>query len=297
MNEKILQDRLDKIREVINKYGEENFYVSFSGGKDSTVLSVLVDMALPGNNIPRVFADTGIEYNLIREFVYRKASNDTRFHIIKPRLSIIDTLKKVGYPFKSKKHSEFVSIYQKHKTLDNRPGLQHYLHVSDDGVSWSNQHSCPLKLRYQFTEEFTENGIKISDVCCDKLKKEPLLEWQKENKKPYSIIGVMASEGGRRMSAKCTAFKGGKFKALQPLAPLTKEWEDWFIEKYNVEICDIYKTPYNFLRTGCKGCPFAIELQEELDTMEKYFPAERKQCEIIWKPVYDEYRRIGYRLK
>jgi hypothetical protein len=31
--------------------------------------------------------------------------------------------------------------------------------------------------------------------------------------------------------------------------------------------------------------------------MEKYFPSERKQCEVIWKPVYDEYRRIGYRLR
>lgn len=64
-----------------------------------------------------------------------------------------------------------------------------------------------------------------------------------------------------------------------------------------VDICDIYKEPYNFPRTGCKGCPFAINLQEELDILEKYFPAERKQCELIWKPVYDEYRRIGYRLK
>ena len=26
-------------------------------------------------------------------------------------------------------------------------------------------------------------------------------------------------------------------------------------------------------------------------------PNERKQCEIIWKPIYDEYRRINYRLK
>lgn len=30
--------------------------------------------------------------------------------------------------------------------------------------------------------------------------------------------------------------------------------------------------------------------------MEKLLPNERKACEIIWKPVYDEYRRIGYRL-
>jgi hypothetical protein len=38
-----------------------------------------------------------------------------------------------------------------------------------------------------------------------------------------------------------------------------------------------------------------LHLQEELDTIEKFFPAERKQCEYIWKPIYEEYRRIGYR--
>ncbi len=71
-NEFILQDRLQKIRQVIGKYGEENFYVSFSGGKDSTVLSALIDMALPGNKIPRVFSNTGIEYKLILDFVERE---------------------------------------------------------------------------------------------------------------------------------------------------------------------------------------------------------------------------------
>ena len=35
---------------------------------------------------------------------------------------------------------------------------------------------------------------------------------------------------------------------------------------------------------------------EELETLEKYLPEERRQCEYLWKPVYDEYRRIGYRL-
>ena len=81
------------------------------------------------------------------------------------------------------------------------------------------------------------------------------------------------------------------------MVPLTKDWEEWFISKYDIKICDIYKNPYNFERTGCKGCPFARQLQHELDMLEKFFPNERKQCEAIWKPVYDEYRRIGYRLK
>lgn len=72
MNEFLFEDRLQKIRQIIGKYGEENFYLSFSGGKDSTVLSHLIDEALPGNKIPRVYANTGIEYKKIVEFVERE---------------------------------------------------------------------------------------------------------------------------------------------------------------------------------------------------------------------------------
>lgn len=82
-NEFLLQDRLQKIRQIISQYGEENFYISFSGGKDSTVLSALVDMAIPKNKIPRVYANTGIEYKLILDFVERereRASLGTFYH-------------------------------------------------------------------------------------------------------------------------------------------------------------------------------------------------------------------------
>lgn len=81
------------------------------------------------------------------------------------------------------------------------------------------------------------------------------------------------------------------------MSVVTKEWEDWFITEYNVDICDIYYPPYSYERTGCKGCPFAPHLQKELDVLERFFPNERKQCEIIWGPVYEEYRRLNYRLK
>ena len=86
-------------------------------------------------------------------------------------------------------------------------------------------------------------------------------------------------------------------KRFNPLIKVNDEWEEWFIQEYNIELCSLYYEPYNFVRTGCKGCPFSLNLQNDLETMERYFPAERKQCEIIWKPVYDEYRRLGYRLK
>lgn len=84
---------------------------------------------------------------------------------------------------------------------------------------------------------------------------------------------------------------------FNPLFPVSEEFEEWLIEREHIKLCKLYYPPFSFKRTGCKGCPFALDLEEQLETMERCLPAERKQCEIIWKPVYDEYRRIGYRLK
>lgn len=291
-NELLLFDRKIKIQSVIQQYGEENFYISFSGGKDSTTLSALVDMALPDNKIPRVYANTGIELNMIRDFVYDMAKYDDRVVIIKPCIPIKQMLEKDGYPFKSKMHSAYVKKYQykgfKYKSVRAYTGMENTL--SGRPIF----RGCPKKLLYQFTDE---NKLKISDMCCFRLKEEPLKKWCYEHNKLYGIVGIMREEGGRRYNAQCLTFVGKKLKNFQPLAVVSKEWEEWFIHQYNIDICDIYKEPYNFTRTGCKGCPFALNLQSELDALEKFFPLERKQCEIIWKPVYDEYRRLGYRLK
>ena len=70
-----------------------------------------------------------------------------------------------------------------------------------------------------------------------------------------------------------------------------------FIQKYNIQLCKLYYPPFNFRRTGCRGCPFAIDLQKELDLMEELLPLDFKVANRIWKPVYDEYKRIGYRLR
>lgn len=71
---------------------------------------------------------------------------------------------------------------------------------------------------------------------------------------------------------------------------------EWFIKEYDIKLCELYYPPYNFKRTGCKGCPYSIQLQEQLDTMEMFLPKEKQQCEYIWKPIYEEYRRLKYRL-
>lgn len=293
-NELLLQDRCDKIKQVIDKYGEDNFYLSFSGGKDSTVLSWLIDYALPDNKIPRVYANTGIELNMIRDFVFSMAKDDKRVVILKPSVPIRQMLEEEGYPFKSKRHSRYMQTF--YNSGLNCDTIQTYLCKKPSATGkWQNgARRCPKCLEYQFYEELP---FKISHKCCDRLKKDVLRKYEKETGRKYPIIGIMPDEGGQRVTAQCLAFKDNKLKAFQPLVPVTKAWEDWLIEHYDIKICDIYKGPYNFERTGCKGCPFAIDLQHELDILEKYFPVERKQCELIWKPVYEEYRRIGYRLK
>lgn len=287
-NDFILDDRLDKIIQIIKKYGEENFYIAFSGGKDSTVLSELIDLALPTNTIPRVYANTGIELNMIRDFVAEMSVHDKRIEIIKPTNPIKEMLEKEGYPFKSKIHSRCVNLFQIDPDKNMWKG-----YIGKRPEYW-HSNTCPNKLMYQFTDQ---NKLRISDKCCFKLKEEPLTKWALLNKKSIAIIGIMQEEGGRRTKANCLVLSGKKLKKFQPLVPVTKEWEEWLIDRYHIKICDIYKPPYNFKRTGCKGCPFAIGLQHELDTLEKYFPNERKQCEYIWKPVYEEYRRLKYRLK
>ena len=56
-----------RIRSWVNEFGVNGVYVSFSGGKDSTVLLHLVREEFP--DVPAVFIDTGLEYPEIREFV------------------------------------------------------------------------------------------------------------------------------------------------------------------------------------------------------------------------------------
>lgn len=286
-NEFILQDRLGVIRDTIHKYGEENFYISFSGGKDSTVVHHLVDMALPDNKIPRVFSNTGIEFNAIVEFVQERKKEDSRFVMIQPSCNIKKTLEKYGYPFKSKLHSKWVAQYQK---SGRTWAIENYLGEGEKKLF----RPCPDILKYQFTDDFK---LKVSDQCCLKMKEEPVHKWQKENNKPYGILGIMQEEGGRRFNSGCLAFRGGKLKNFQPLAKVTHEWEKWFIDEYKIPLCKLYYEPYNFDRTGCKGCPFALHLENDLQVMKKYFSNEYEQCQIIWQPVYEEYRRIGYRLK
>lgn len=195
-NELLLFDRINVIKDIINKYGADNFYLSFSGGKDSTILHYLVDMAIPNNNIPRVFINTGIEYNYIVDFVKELAEHDDRFVILKPSKPIKITLDTYGYPFKSKEHSLRVNHFNKGT---NANYLQKYL----NGYDYKGKKTtfvCPQILKYQFEERGKYN---YSNRCCYELKKKPVHQWEKENNKTIAITGMRSTEGGNRKRLGC----------------------------------------------------------------------------------------------
>lgn len=98
----------DRIREWVNEYGEDGVYVSFSGGKDSTVLLTIAREMFP--SIKAVYVDTGLEYPEIRDYV-RTWDN---VEWLKPKLTFKQVIEKHGYPFIGKEIAERVGSAQKY---------------------------------------------------------------------------------------------------------------------------------------------------------------------------------------
>ena len=109
LEQKVLMTKA-RIREWVNYYGLEGVYVSFSGGKDSTVLLHIARSIYP--DMKALFVDTGLEYPEIRDFVKTFDNVD----IVKPRLNFKQVIEKYGYPFISKEVAECVSGAKKYLT-------------------------------------------------------------------------------------------------------------------------------------------------------------------------------------
>lgn len=283
----LIDDRIQKIRQIAKDYDLENRgYIAFSGGKDSTVLSDLVDRALPDNKIPRIYSNTGLDYLEIQRFVRQLASEDERIMFLQPRQNIKQMLNEVGYPFKSKFHSHICDIYSR----QGKTGC--VLKYAEPKAN--TPHSCPKVLQDMFNSPLP---FKISEKCCYKLKKEPFKRYEEETGRHIGLTGMRRAEKGLREQLKCLVFDGDKLHRFHPLAPMDDDFIESYINHFQIRLCVLYYAPYGFKRTGCVGCPYERNLQKELDTLEKLLPNERAKAEFIWNPVYTVYREMGYRLK
>lgn len=92
-----------RIREWVDWWGKDHVYVSFSGGKDSTVLLHIV-REMYGDEIPAVFVNTGLEYPEIQRAV-RSYPNVV---ILTPEMNFREVLSQYGYPVISKEVSNCI---------------------------------------------------------------------------------------------------------------------------------------------------------------------------------------------
>ena len=223
-----------RIRDWVD-YWHGDVYVSFSGGKDSTVLKHIVDGMY--DDIPAVFVNTGLEYPEIQKFVRDiKAGKFSCFNpdveIIRPEMRFDEVIKVYGYPVISKEIAERLEYARKGRqwALNCMEGLDKQGNPSDFRKMF-------VKYRHLINAPFD-----ISNKCCTVMKKKPVKAYAKKTgRKP--MIGTMASESTRRRQAweknGCNAFDS-KRPISQPLAFWTEQDVLHYIKQYNVPYCSVY---------------------------------------------------------
>ena len=238
-----------RIKEFYEKYNGQ-VYVAFSGGKDSTVLLHLVRTIYP--NVSAVFCDTGLEYPEIKEFI-KQTSNVIW---LKPKISFFQVIEKYGWPVISKQQSQYIQQFQNalsEKTKETRW----------NGDKW-NQGKISKKWRYLLRAPF-----KISDVCCDIMKTNPVKKFEKKTGlKCYT--GVMAVESNQR-TINYLQFGCNHFDATRPVSTPLAFWLEndiWnYLKKYKIKYSKIYDLGYK--RTGCIFCIFGAHLEKEPNRFQK----------------------------
>lgn len=96
-----------RIREWVRYYGVNGVYISFSGGKDSTVLLHIAREIYP--ELEAVFVNTGLEYPEIQKF----AMSFPNVKVVYPKKTFKQVMAEYGYPLISKTVSHSVGVLRR----------------------------------------------------------------------------------------------------------------------------------------------------------------------------------------
>lgn len=315
----IVSDKSPKLAEdeYIDECYDGQVFVSFSGGKDSTVLLHIAREMYP--DIEAVYVNTGLEYPELQQFV-KTFDNVT---ILRPKMRFDEVIRKYGYPIISKEASE--RVYNARQCLKHMRGgeyryIKHYYQLTG---AFPDTRSATLRdwgffsKRYDFSKwkDLLNVDFNISNRCCNIMKKAPL---NKQSKK--AIVATMAEESQLRLSAwiktGCNAFEHGISK---PMSFWTEQDVLRYIKEYNIPIASIYgdvvygnreSSEYyeNTLfdcgklcttgaqRTGCIFCGYGAHLEKGESRFERLKHTHPRQYEYcleggaydptdgMWKP-------------
>ena len=217
---------MTRIRQWVNEFCEDGVYISFSGGKDSMVLSHLVDRVFPGNQIPRLFVNTGLEFPEIVQFVKK----EPRAVIVRPQMNFKQIIQRWGYPMISKQASKCISEAKNGgKTGTNKlKGINGYEHSKYSLVKWN------AFLR--------DDSPKVSSYCCNIMKKQPAHRYDKETGR-VPMTAEQARESQQReqqwMNHGCNGFDL-KHPKSTPMAFWTENDVLQYIKENGIQIASVY---------------------------------------------------------
>lgn len=250
-------------------------YVSFSGGKDSTVLADLVARFCKryGYKLYLLFVNSGLEYPEIQKFVKTFSEwlrntygIEVQLDIVRPKMRFDEVIKKYGYPVISKEVSNAISSARKsikkgvYSLRLRQLGVEEYeyggLYNSgkfDYEGSVAKSKFTKNKWRFLLDADFES-----SDKCCDVMKKAPAKQYSKETgRKP--MIATMAHESKLReakwMQYGCNAFEKGN-PTSQPMSFWTEQDVLHYIKKYLQQPLDDawenINSPYRTVRKNAR---------------------------------------------
>lgn len=226
-----------RINEWVNEFGEDGVYLSFSGGKDSTVLGHIIREVCGYKNIPFVFVDVPTQYPELKQF----AQTFDNLVILKPKISFAQVCEKYGFPLFGKEIANCIDGARRYvKCLDSKNnsntiltdrqtvpyacymadllGIDRRVNKGNADYQSLQMGVIPSGSKYrldrlngvlldndgrksQFNMEkykFTLDApFDISDKCCDYLKKEPTHEYEKKTRRK-PILATMATESRAR---------------------------------------------------------------------------------------------------
>ncbi len=259
---------------TIRKFYQEtagNCYISFSGGKDSSLLKHLVDKT--GISIPLVFCNTGLEYPELVDHVHSFIKpNDTpeiftkygyktkhypksNLYIIYPKKNFREVLNQHGYPVVSKEQAA-------------------YLRKARESNSQSTVQLAKSKIKQRY-EYLLDAPFQISEYCCSVMKKAPFRRFENETGL-RAFTGTLAEESFLRrqqyMRQGSCIYRDRKTIQAHPLI----FWREQDILRYilenNIPIPSVYGEIKNtsgyyyttqLNRTGCMFCLFGIQHEGE----------------------------------
>ena len=227
------------LKSKFNKINPREYYLSYSGGRDSHLLYWFIKEYAPEfNKILVVGINTYMEHPEIRKRIYNNCDK-----VLLPTKKPFEIKEKFGIPCFSKEQDFYIYYFQNAIRKDRVPSETVKAKING---TYKTGFSISKKAR-----EYVLSGKahKITHLCCHYLKKEPARRFEKETGlKP--ILGIRGNESGLRKRQYQSCFT--KDKKFTPIWDLTDEMLDAIYKKYNIEIPKVYE---HVNRTRMHGVP------------------------------------------